>query len=111
MLGLEEDDTTFDKELIIHINGAFSTLTQLGVGPVDGFVIDKDTDWPSFIGENVKNLEMLKEYIYLSVKLIFDAPSNSFTIQSFEDKKKELEWRLYFLRDTEIGRASCRERV
>ena len=32
MLGLDANYTTFDTDIIVHINSALMTLTQLGVG-------------------------------------------------------------------------------
>ena len=47
LLGGNIEGNYFDDELIIDINSVLSILTQLGVGPKDGFVITKDgeEDW------------------------------------------------------------------
>ena len=48
-LGVGDDDTSFDAQLIPHINAAFSTLTDMGVGPQGGFVIEDDTtEWAEY---------------------------------------------------------------
>lgn len=39
MLGLQEEYTPFDTEIVIFINSALFKLMQLGVGPSTGFEI------------------------------------------------------------------------
>lgn len=94
VLGLEAEYTAFDVDVIMHINTAFSTLNQLGVGPEEGFVIhDKEAKWEDFIGED-KRLSSVKSYIYLRVRLLFDPPETSYARESFKKQYEELEWRL-----------------
>ena len=53
LLGIAEEYNHFDQDIIIHINSVFSVLTQLGVGPANGFSItDKDATWNDFINDN-----------------------------------------------------------
>jgi hypothetical protein len=94
LLGIEHDYTHFDQDIIMYINGVLMTLNQLGVGSEDGFAITGSEDtWADFLGE-VTNLEAVKAYIYLKVRLIFDPPSGSAIIQAFERQITEFEWRL-----------------
>lgn len=94
IVGIEPDDTVFDLDIITHINSVFSTLTQLGVGPVDGFMIEDDTAvWEDFIQDDTK-INSVKSYIYLRVRLIFDPPATSYFIAAVERQVTELEWRL-----------------
>ena len=84
LLGITEEYTHFDTDLIIHINSVFATLTQLGVGPSDGFVIvDKDDVWDQFTNDNIL-IESVKSYIYLKVRLLFDPPTSSAVIESYK---------------------------
>jgi len=100
ILGLAEDYTAFDEVVIIHINAAFSTLTQLGVGPVDGFEIEDDgAEWTDFVDVPLVQLSPVKSYLYLRVRMLFDPPSTSFHIEAMKDQIKELEWRLTTYRD------------
>lgn len=94
LLGITEDYTEFDVDIIMHINSAFSTLNQLAVGPSDSlFIVDKETLWDSFIlGQ--PNINSVKTYVFYKVKLAFDPPATSFAITSMENQAKELEWRL-----------------
>ena len=94
LLGITEEYTPFDTDIIIHINSVFSILNQLGIGPKGGFCITGDSEeWTDFLGEATL-LEMVKTYIYLKVKLIFDPPLNSSVAASIEKNISEIEWRL-----------------
>ena len=94
LLGIAEDYEHFDTDLIIHINSVFSILTQLGVGPSEGFFItDKYAVWDDFLSENTK-IELAKTYVYLKVKMIFDPPQSSAVIDAMNRTISELEWRL-----------------
>ena len=77
LLGITEEYMHFDTDLIIHINTVFSILNHLGVGPTNGFTIaDKKAVWKDFTSDD-KKIEMVKTYVYLKVKLIFDPPASS----------------------------------
>lgn len=100
-LGLAEDDTSFDVDIILHINSTFSILEQLGIGPVEGFMIEDSTPtWDAFIG-NDPRLNLVKTYIYLQVRLMFDPPGTSFVIDSMKKQISEFEWRLNVHREGE----------
>lgn len=87
------DDTSFDNELILNINLALNTLTQIGVGNKDGFVITGENEkWTDFFTE--QKLDMIKQYVVLKVRMLFDPPSNSFVHTAFSEQIKELEWRI-----------------
>ena len=96
MLGIDEAYTHFDADIIMHINSVLMILTQLGVGPEEGFVIEDDTStWINFIPEaNAAQLHAVKTYIYLKVKLMFDPPLSSAVIESMNRQIAEFEWRL-----------------
>ncbi|GHU55301.1 hypothetical protein FACS1894132_11220 [Clostridia bacterium] len=94
LLGITEDYEHFDTDIIIGINSALSVLTQLGVGSTDGFsILDNNATWSDFIDDG-SNLELVKSYIHLRVKLLFDPPSSSAVIESMNRMISEFEWRL-----------------
>lgn len=100
MLGITEEYEHFDTDIIIHINSVFSTLTQLGVGPSEGFSIkDENAKWADFISDE-KSLESVKSYMYLKVKLLFDPPLSSAVIESTNRMISEFEWRLNVAAET-----------
>lgn len=92
MLGVDEADTNFDIDIIVHINTALMRLNQLGVGPVGGFSIsDKTKTWTEYLGTRI-DIEAVKSYIYIRVKLVFDPPTSSTLLEALDSTKKELEW-------------------
>lgn len=94
MIGIEIEETAFDNDIIVHINTVFFILNQLGVGPTEPFIIrDEYATWDNFISDST-NLESIKTYMYLKVKLLFDPPLNSSVIESMKNAIDELEWRL-----------------
>jgi hypothetical protein len=94
LLGISEEYEHFDKDLIMHINSVFLILNQLGIGPTQPFFIyDKEDTWNDFLG-NYSDLELVKSYVYLKVKLLFDPPLSSAVIESTNRMISEFEWRL-----------------
>ena len=94
LLGIMSDYTNFDDDIIIHINTAFAMLNQLGVGPEGGFmIVDANSRWEDYTTE--KNLNMVKTYIYLKVRLLFDPPTSSALIESINRTLSEIEWRIF----------------
>lgn len=94
-LGLHEEDTSFDPDLIMHINSVFGILWQMGVGPKEPFRITGTTEtWSDFLDANIK-IDYLKSYVEKKVKLIFDPPLSGAVVESMNNLIKELEWRMY----------------
>jgi hypothetical protein len=94
ILGIAEDYTVFDLDIITHINSAFSTLTQLGVGPPQGFMIEDATEnWTDFIADDFQ-YNSVKSYVFLRVRQLFDPPTTSYLIAAVDKQIQELEWRL-----------------
>lgn len=99
MLGLAPDYTAFDHDVITHINSVFSTLSQLGIGPSEGFMIEDDSKvWTQFIAPN-HNLNAVRTYLYLKVRMFFDPPTTSFLIEAMNKQILEAEWRLNVVRE------------
>lgn len=99
LLGIAEEYTHFDADLIMHINSVLSILNQIGVGPSEGFSIkDKSSLWQDFISDNSK-MELVKSYTYMKVKLLFDPPLISAVIESTNRITSELEWRIQVAAD------------
>ena len=100
LLGITEEYEHFDTDLIIHINSVFMALTQIGVGPSEGFIIhDEDAIWSDFIQDPLKQ-QAVKTDVYLKVKLIFDPPLSSGAITAMNEQIKEYEWRLNISAET-----------
>lgn len=88
-------DEYFDTDLIIHINSTFSKLTQMGIGPKEGFSIEDDkSEWDEFT-EDDEMLNMVKSYMVLQVRLLFDiSTASSYLVETMKQQSAELEWRM-----------------
>ena len=101
ILGVGEADTSFDVDIAFHINSVLSILNQVGIGPADGYMIEDDTaTWDAFIGTDPR-LNLVKTYLYLKVRLLFDPPGTSYAINAMEKQIAEFEWRLNVIREEE----------
>lgn len=93
MLGPTAEYEHFDPELIMFINSALAVVTQVGVGPAEGFVIkDKTAKWTDLAPEGPA-LELAKGYVYAKVKLKFDPPTTGSHMEALKEEVKEYEWR------------------
>lgn len=94
LLGLDPGVEVFDTDVITHLNSAFGVLRQLGVGPVDGFVVSDSTPtWVDFTSE-MDRLQGVRSFVYTTVRVLFDPPATSFGISALTEVNKELAWRL-----------------
>ena len=99
VLGLLGDDSSFDEDILLHINSVVSTLRQLGLSiPADFYVRDDVQTWQNLLGE-FRDLDLVKSYMAMKVRLMFDPPSSSFGLKSMEEMVKEHEWRINVLTD------------
>lgn len=94
ILGIDASYTAFDLDILTHINMAFTTLNDLGVGDVLGFMITDETDtWQDFTMDLLQQ-NAAKTYVFLRVKLAFDPPQTSFHLNSVQEQIRELEVRM-----------------
>lgn len=101
MLGIIEEYEQFDADLIMHINSVFMVLNQLGVGPSEGFRIEDElATWDDFIDDDLQ-LDAVKSYMHLKVKLLFDPPASSTVMSCMNQLINEFEWRLNVAVDPE----------
>jgi len=99
MCGIDPSQTVFDLDIVTHINSVFSDLEQLGIGPVDGFMIEDNVPtWDAFLGDDPR-LSSVKSYVYFRVRLMFDPPQTSYLIESFDKQIEKMEWRLHVTRE------------
>lgn len=93
--------TVFDPQFLLYVNSVFTDLSQLGIGPDGGFSIaDNTTTWDAYIGTD-DNLNNVKTYMGLKVRMLFDPPSLSFVIEAMNKQIQELEWRINVKREGE----------
>lgn len=94
LLGIEDDCTHFDVDVIFGINTTFNIITQMGVGPENGFSItNKDSVWTDFIPDITK-IELVKSYVYLKTRLLVDPPASSVLVDTINKQILEFEWRI-----------------
>lgn len=105
ILGLASNYTAFDLDIITHINGTFSILDQLGVGPEGGFAItDEDDTWDDFVVP-ANQLGLVRTYVFLKVRMLFDPPSTSYLIEAMNKQIAEHEYRLNTFRENILQEA------
>lgn len=92
--GITEEDTAFDDDICLYINTVLAKLTQLGVGPKNGYhVTDKSKTWVQYFGDDDR-LNMIQSFVILSVRMLFDPPTSGAHAQAIKEQIAELEWRL-----------------
>jgi hypothetical protein len=106
VLGIPEADTSFDPDIVTLINTAFGILMQLGIGPVEGFAIEDELAvWNEFIDpigspNNLALQNIVRTYVFLKVKMLFDPPTTSYLLSAMTEQIDEYEWRLVTLKET-----------
>lgn len=95
-VGISDVDTAFDQDIVLHINTAFSTLYQLGVGKGSPYRItsDEKSSWTELFSDYPNCIDFIKEYTFLRVRLLFDPPTNSYIMDSLKQTIQEMEYRL-----------------
>ena len=95
ILGLGEDNSDFDSDIILHINSVLSILQQLSIGPNNGYYIDGPTQtWDDYLGDDYAHLNMVKSYVAAKVRILFDPPVSSAVMESLKNICSEFEWRV-----------------
>lgn len=102
ILGLADEYTAFDLDVITHINSAFAILNQIGVGPLEAFTIEDDTAIWADLGLPQDQMNLVRTYIFLRVRMLFDPPTTSFLIDAVNKQIEEYETRLSYLRENAI---------
>lgn len=98
-LGLADNYTAFDHEIIMYINSVLATLHQLGIGPGIGYAIANASDtWDELIADE-KRLNSVQSYMYLRVKMLFDPPTVGFVLTAVKGMIEEAEWRITVAQD------------
>lgn len=103
-LNLDPSYTAFDGTIILHINTVFSILNGLGVGPTSGFSIGDGTiTWDAYGDVSAdRNMNLVKTYMGLRVKMMFDPPTTSFAIDATLKLIEELEVRISIKREDQF---------
>lgn len=99
ILGVAASYTAFNLDITTHINSVFSNLSQLGIGPDEGFYIEDDTVQWTDLDIPANQLHLVKSYMFLKVKMLFDPPTTSFLLDAMKQQISEFEWRLNLFRE------------
>jgi hypothetical protein len=91
-LGIVQECTDFDQQVLSYINSACSILHQLGVGPEEGIDVDEDTEWSVIVTQ--PRFNFIKSFVTLKVRLLFNPPVSSFALNEMTKEVDELEWRI-----------------
>ena len=97
MLGLAEDYTVFDTELLFFINSAIMELSQLGACSPDFQITENgDETWDDLLSECSYNglLNGAQKYIYIKTRLVFDPPNSGYATSALQKELDELTWRI-----------------
>jgi len=101
MVGVDPSLTVYDFNIITHINSVFARLQTLGIGPVDGFMIEDETPtWDDFLFGD-RRLNSVKSYMYLCVRILFDPPQTQYLVESMNNQIDKMEWILNVTREEE----------
>lgn len=102
VLGISPDDDSFDLDLVMHINSVFSILSQLGICSSNVYAIqDKNNTWNEVLS-NSNHLNLVKTYVCMKVRLVFDPPATSSLLEALKESINEYECRtLYGICDME----------
>ncbi len=101
VLHIGDDDESFDLDIMTHINSAFSTLHDLGVGPLEGFAIeDMEAEWEWFVEDEPVQLSQVKTFVFLHSRLIFDPPTTTYHLNAAQEQLAEITWRLNVRRES-----------
>ena len=95
MLGIEGDDAGFDQEILLNINTVLSYLYQIGVGDEPKHIFGSSETWTDLFDDSPELIDLIKSYIFMKVRLLFDPPSSSFVLNSLSEQIDEIQWRIY----------------
>lgn len=102
-LGITDEYTHFDQQIVMCINTVFSTLYQLGIGSKGGYRITTgDEEWTDLLGDDPR-IDFVKDYVVLRVKMIFDPPTSGVLVDALKRDIDELTWRINVAVDPDEG--------
>ena len=101
LLGIDETYLQFDVDIVTYINSAFVTLSQIGIAPCNR-MINGDVKWKDFFPDDESMVEMIKTYVYMRVRLMFDPPTSSVVMDTMKASIAEFEWRLQHMNESHM---------
>lgn len=96
LIGISEEDDSFDVDIMLNINAAISVLFQLGVIQEGYTVTSKEDTYDDLIPNGTEDVvNLIKMYFVYKTRLGFDSSTLSGNmIETLKELIKETEWRL-----------------
>lgn len=95
LLGIDPLYPEFDLDIVLFINSAIATLRQIGFHREYYSITGSSETWSDYLGERA-DLELIKTYIYLKVRTMFDPPASGTVSASIDNLLKETECRISY---------------
>lgn len=93
--GIDPDNTDFDDQLILQINGILRILYRLGVGTKGFRVTNRTQVWSDFLGDQENDIrDMVPLYVGLKIKYYWDPPTTGASTNALKEMIDELEFTL-----------------
>lgn len=93
LLGIDENYSHFDMDVLTHINGVILILHQLGVCEL--ITCDEDSEWSNIV-QNESMIEAVKSYVGLKVRMAFDPPTSGIVSEAMKGLISEYESRILY---------------
>lgn len=94
-VGVDKDETVFDKELILEINSVFLELFQNGIDELKAFgVSDGKEKWSDINITPLIVLLNVQIYICIKVNILFDKSMSSSLVDNYNKIANEALWRI-----------------
>ena len=93
-IGIDPSYTEFDVDLVLCTNAILGELKQIGVSDTDFVITTKNETWTDYLGAKEQILEMVKMYVCLKVRTMFDVQQSSSVGEAINAHLQELEWRI-----------------
>lgn len=96
LIGIPQEDSSFDLDIMLHINAASSSLFQIGVLQKPYTVTSKNDTYSDLIPGGTEDVvNQIKMYFVYKVRLGFDSSTlSSAVIEVIKEMIREAEWRL-----------------
>ncbi len=96
LIGISEEDESFDMDIMLNINAALSVLFQLGVVTMPFTITSKDNTYKDILPKASEDvINQVKMYLVYKTKLGFDSSTlSSYVIEVIKESIKEIECRL-----------------
>lgn len=90
----EEEDKSFDREILMHINSGLATLSQNGAGKPGTILTTEDaTTYEDLFPPEI--IGWVDQYLYIHVKRLFDnSTTASFVLECLKEQEQEALWRI-----------------